>query len=423
MPRLRTPWYYGWNIVAIGITFQAILFGTTMFAFTMWVEPWKAAFGIDRGEVMYGFLALGLVQSMISPFAGRAMDRLSIRALICGGAGAAAIGFLIISQATAFWQIATVYGSLIMIGVLLAGPLAAQTLAVKWFRGRRGLAIGLATIGTSLGGMIFVPAVTWLELQYGWRDAHVIIACVVAGVILPMVWTFVRNTPGELGIEPEPEARQDAASGPAPTFPQWTTKKIVTNRNFWVMVLAFTPMVTAFGAMQQNLAPFAADHGIGQQSASWMVSAMSGSMICGKIFFGYMGDRWDHRYLYWIAVGVLSSALVGMLFELNYGNALILSGLLGFSAGAFLPLLGAIVGSRFGPTDFGRVLGLLGPFLAISNFGPLIAGRVRDDLGSYDPVIQAFLIAMVPALLAMIFLRSLKQPAKAASSPVPAAGE
>ena len=49
MPRLpvdppstnsRLPrWYYGWNIIATAMTFQAIAFGLTIYTFGLWVTP------------------------------------------------------------------------------------------------------------------------------------------------------------------------------------------------------------------------------------------------------------------------------------------------------------------------------------------------------------------------------------------------
>jgi cyanate permease len=78
--------------------------------------------------------------------------------------------------------------------------------------------------------------------------------------------------------------------------------------------------------------------------------------------------------------------------------------LLGFAAGAFLPLMGAIVSSWFGAAAFGRVTGLVGPFTTLAAIGPWIAGYIRDTTGSYDPAWFWLSISLLIAVAATLML-------------------
>ena len=89
-----TRWYYGWNVVATGMTFQAVAFGLTIYTFGLWVAPLTAEFGASRAEIMTGFTLLSVAMGVMSPFAGRAMDRRSIKNLITLGAGFMAVAFV-----------------------------------------------------------------------------------------------------------------------------------------------------------------------------------------------------------------------------------------------------------------------------------------------------------------------------------------
>jgi MFS family permease len=402
----KLPWYYGWNVLGVGLIFQAIMFGSVFFTYTLWVNQWVADPDLDAtlGGAMWGITVLTVAQGMLAPFAGRAMDSASIRVLVCAGAASAACGFLLVSRATAIWQIVLVYGSLIMLGTLLSGPLAAQTLAAKWFSRRRGLAIGLSTVGTSLGGLLLAPWIAWLFVQHGWRTTHVILAALMLVVIVPLAWVVVRNTPSQRGVAPEPAGRRTAALPAALPPGALTTGAILRSRNFWVIVVAFTPMVTAFGGIQQNLAPFARDGGIDDQQIAWLIALFSGVMIAGKVFFGAMADRYGHRGLYGLATGTLAVTILLMLGQPGIRGMMLVSTLLGFAAGGFLPLLGAIVGSRFGPEAFGRVLGLIGPFMTLSALGPPLAGGLRDATGSYQTALLVFAVILLPAAIAMMLL-------------------
>lgn len=393
----------------MGLLFQAVVFGIGFFCFTFWVAPWRAEFGSSRGEVMAILVIVQIVMGCAAPFAGRAMDQMSIRALVVGGAVCFAVALALAAHATALWQIGLIYSVLFVAGALLAGPLAAQTLAAKWFFARRGTAIGLSSVGTSLGGFVLPVLVTWLIAAYGWRQANLLLAGLVVVVVVPSVWLVVRNTPHDHGVAPEPDAARPDGAAPV-VFPDWTTRAILSERAFWVAVVAFTPMMTAFGAAQQNFAPYTADLGIDARATSYLVSLMAIVMVGGKVFFGAMSDRVDHRFLYWLAVSVLVVSLVLMTRTPAYELLVVISALLGFAAGGFLPLLGAVVGSRFGPAAFGRVMGMLGPFTTVAAIGPWIAGHLRDGSGTYDDAWMLFIGIMVPAALAMAFMTPRPQP-------------
>ncbi len=402
---MKLPWYYGWNIVGISLIFQALLFGSIFFSYTLWVGEWldDSSLGVTLTLVMVPITILNLAQSLIAPFAGYAMDRYSIRTLVCVGATAAGIGFLTISKVTAFWQIIVVYGSLMMTGVLLAGPLAAQTLAAKWFSKNRGLAIGLSTTGTSIGGVVMAPLVTMLYEEHGWREAHWMLGLVFIAVIVPLVWLFIRNSPDDMGIEGEEDPEVETPGGEPSRF--WTVSEILKDRVFWVIILSFLPLVTVFGSVQQHLRPYAGDLGIGSMETAFLISVFASVMIMGKIFFGLMADRFDHRMLFLTALGACAVVVIGLILSPLYPSLVVLAGLLGFSAGGFLPLLGAMVARHFGAASFGSVLGLVGPFLAISAFGPIAYGVLYELNGDYSMAFWISLVMLLPGAIVILLLR------------------
>ena len=65
--------------------FQAATFGITFYCFTFWVAPWMGEFGVTRSDVMLLILVAQVTMGVVAPVAGRAMDALSIRALVVAG--------------------------------------------------------------------------------------------------------------------------------------------------------------------------------------------------------------------------------------------------------------------------------------------------------------------------------------------------
>lgn len=384
--------YRAWSVLGTALVFQASTFGIGFFAFTLWVETWAAEFDTTRSTIMLIFLVAQCMMGAVAPFAGKAMDRLSIRVLVICGTCSFSLALLLISFATSWWHIAVVYGTLFVAGPMLAGPLAAQTLAARWFPRHRGTAIGISSIGTSIGGALFPLLIAWLMVNYDWRTAHQVLAVFVLILIVPLTWVVVRNSPAELS--PSANAGQPESGG------QWTTKGVLRERRFWVIVLAFIPMMIATGGVQQNIGPFSHDQGLTPAQTATLVSLMAVVMIGGKLFFGALADYIQHRYLFWISLVLIGATLILLYLAPGYVGLMIAISLLGFGMGGFLPLLGAMVAGCFGSASFGLVMGLVGPFATLAAVGPLIAGAIRDYTGSYQFAWMFFLgVAVISALI------------------------
>lgn len=419
--RLSPPWYYGWNIVGTSMVFQALTFGLTIYAFGFWVKPLQAEFGASRAEIMLGMTLLQGVMGFLSPFAGYAMDRRSIRLLVCLGALCMGAGLVLAAYAPNVWVFCGAYGFLVSAGTLLAGPLAGSTLAAKWFRGRRGMAIGWSAVGTSVGGLAMPYIVALLLDDYGWRDTHLILAAILIAIVIPLVWLIVRNTPDDLGVEPDPEAKLKPGAVPPITHGAWTTRTILREANFWAVAIAFGFLTMVFGGVQANLIPLAEDKGYSTQAAASFMTILAAVGILGKVLYGAAADKVDHRLLFWSAAVVLAVPLILLTGTPSYMMMVLISGLLGFATGGFLPLMGAMLGTRFGPAAFGQVMGLLGPFTTpLAMAGPVLASFVFDRSGSYILAFEIFLGMIVIAALMILLLKPTTKPHPDTATTAPA---
>ncbi len=409
---IKTPWFYGWNVIALAILFQALTFGVGIYSATFWVVPWSAEFTAPRGDVLRAIMFMSIAMGLIAPMAGRAMDRLPIGIMVCCGAAIMATGLCLVAISQKLWQVTFIYATLLPLGLVLAGPLAAQTLAAKWFQENRGLAIGISSVGTSVGGFLLPPLVTALQAGYGWRVTHLVLALLVVALIIPITWIVLQKGP------PVPAAKPSAQTPHAAiTHRQWTTKELFAERAFWATVCAFVPLSFVFGGLQMNFGAIAYDAGISDQMASTMVAFMAVSMIVGKLFFGGFSDHWDHRTLYWLAAGALLLAVVAFRLPPSIFIIFCAMAFLGLAGGGFLPLMGSIVASRFGPAAFGQVQGLIGPFMTLGALGPPFTGWMYDQTGSYSSAFDVLMIVIVPGAIAMFFLPKRRDNAPAKTTP------
>ncbi len=392
--------HYRWYIVALTLVNQALALGVLVYSFALFVVPWLDEFEVSRSKVMLAILSFQIVTGLLSPVLGRYMDQFAMRLLVLSGALAMSLGLFLLSLATEFWQIVALHVTLLPVGMILTGTLASQTMVSKWFTEKRGLAIGVSSMGTSLGGLS-VPLVTaWLIGEQGWQGAYLVLAMLSLILLVPLNYLVLRHDP--------PILRLQASETSGVEMKTWTTRQILESWAFWIPVLALIPINAAFGGTQFNLGAYMSDLGYGQAVAAQLIAVTSGAMIVGKLFFGSLGDRVDHRKLYWLMAGML---LVSMYFyEGSPGRpALFLAASLqGFATGGVMPMMGIMYSSRFGTLSFGRVLGLVNLFLMIGSFGSILSGWIFDLTQSYDAAFQVFALLLLPGTIVMYFL-----PAKA----------
>lgn len=374
------PWFYGWNVLGVGMMSMAMTMGVVFAAFSFFAVAWMEAFGTSRAETLLILSVAQLVTGFMYPFTGRAMDRLSLRWIGAAGIFCLVAGLLLSSFTTALWQLLLIYALLMAGANALAGALFSQTLAARWFRGRRGLALGLSSIGSSIGALIFPLLVSTLLGVMDWRQTMQLLALVIPLIALPLMLLIVADSPEQQGISPDPDAAQPDEHAPS----NWTTGLILRERYFWAMLVALIPIVVTPVALTGNLAPYAGDLGITAQAAGGLMSIWALCNILGKVSFGYLADRIEQRLLYLLALLPSVLALGLLLLAPSYLTLLLAMVALGIGSGGYLPLIGMMISRHFGVLAYGSVVGLFLLCTRATVLAPPAAGWVRDHFGSYD---------------------------------------
>lgn len=387
---------YRWVVVGYTLIIQAVSLGVLLYSFALFAVPWLDLFEAPRRDVMLIGSLMQFGVGLFSPVVGRLMDRYPMYWIIYAGLALLLVGLLLGARATALWQLQLLYATVFPFSMALMGTLASQTLMTRWFVAQRGLAIGISATGTNLGGIVFPLLVAYGLAQVGWRETFVWLAGISFVLVAPLTWLVLRRQPPALAQQPG-DGHLDGRI--------WSTQEILSSSRFWLPVLCILPMMIAFGAVQLNIGALAGDLGFGAEVAARLVAISAVCMVLGKFFFGSLGDRLDHRYLFWISLGFMTAAMVVLQMEASLWVLTLGVVCVGLSGGGLLPLLGLIFGARFGVASFGRVMGLVMLSLTVGAAGPLLAGWLYDLTGSYDAVFLLFLAMFLPAGIAMRWLQ------------------
>lgn len=396
----QQPWipdsYYRWIVVAYGVTLQAISVGTLIYCFTLFTLPWLEEFGSSRRDLMLTIALLQIGAGVMGPLAGRALDTFPLKWVILTGLACMVMGLLLAQRATALWHLWLVYATLMPITMTLTGTLAAQTLVSRWFTDNRGFALGISAIGTNVGGIILPILVSAWLLQVGWRDTLNNLMFLAVALVLPLTFLVLSRSP---------TPASNLESGGASDQRVWTTREILTTSIFWIPFCGLAPLSMAFGTLQFNLGIIVRDIGLDTAVTGNLIALTSACMVAGKLFFGIMGDRVDHRKLYWIANVATIIALLLVLYAQTLPVLVVATVATGISGGGILPLMGLMYSSRFGVASFGRVMGFGMLTIMAGAVSPIGAGWVYDLYGSYSIALVTLALIMLPAGIAMIWLR------------------
>ncbi|GFS00787.1 monocarboxylate transporter [Elysia marginata] len=173
--------YDGW-IAVFSCFYHHAFVSSSVYALSVYYGSWVEDFDTGRGVTSW-VLTLSIAISMGSgPVVSSLCTRFGHRRIIIAGSVICAVGFLIASFATSIYAIVFLIGGVSGFGL---GMQYLPSLAIIpfFFNKRRSFAIGVAVSGAGVGVFLYPPLLIWLEEQYTWRGAMLILS----GISLNMV--------------------------------------------------------------------------------------------------------------------------------------------------------------------------------------------------------------------------------------------
>lgn len=383
--------YPGWWIVLATASGQLIQGGFVFWCMGLYTATFEDVFGAPRAQINLIETCLTVATNLLSPVAGILIDRWSIRHLMIIGMVAMGLGLLILSQAGTLFQVWVVWASLIPLGVLLIGAIPSAALVSRWFIRRRGLALGLTATGSSLGGFLVPPLMTWLFLEWDWRTGLQVGACICFAVI-PIFFWLLRNEPADLGLSGEPnEASANSSKHTAETISadagDWGIPQLLRSQIFWLQMIVSGSLLAVTLGMLANLSLHAKDLGVTSQSTAVLYSIIAICSFSGKALTGYLMDRFGIQRCGYLICAFLSSGLIILLSVQNYSGLVAGAFVMGLGYGGVVPLWTNMPARAFGAGSVGRALGVMNPLhIPITATSAPLAGYISDTTGSYDGV-------------------------------------
>ncbi|MFC2016358.1 MFS transporter [Chloroflexota bacterium] len=423
--------FYGWWILFACWVITLYGGGSFFYGFSVFFKPISGEFGWSRA-VTSGAFALSQAEGFIEgPIVGPLVDRFGPKKLMLIGISMVSVGFVVLSFVNSLLTYYLVYVVLLALGFNTGFFIASQTAVGNWFIKKRALALGILTTAFGFGGGIMSPVIARLILNYGWRSAAVILGIGMAAIGLPPALA-VRHRPEQYGYLPDGETTKADNSQPryqekdsqsevpirATTMVDssqevnFTVWEALRTPAFWMLSVAFALRTFAVSAVVVHQIPLLTDRGINEQTAAGVLGLMALMSVPGRLLFGFLGDRFNKRYLLAVTYILQALGLFILLKAQSIVQLYLFTLVFGLGWGAPVLLL-AIRGDYFGRKHFGTIAGVQQSVIAIGTIiGPIFAGWVFDISQSYEVAFTAFIISVSIGAVICFFAKPPKSPRK-----------
>ncbi|MEI7561724.1 MAG: MFS transporter [Actinomycetes bacterium] len=384
-------------IVAV-ITFFT-LFATAGFrsAPSVLILPLEQDLGWRR-DVISAAVALNvLLFGLTAPFAAALMERFTVRKVVMAALFTVGTGALGTVWMTKSWQFILLWGVVVGIGTGSMALVFAATIANRWFVKKRGLVVGILTAAAASGQLVFLPGLSKLAVDPGWRASSLVIA-LCAYVMVPLIYFFLKESPQSINTTPygaesnwQPPV---VAKGNAARNAIDSLKAATKVRNFWYLTGSFFVCgLSTSGLIGTHFIPAAHDHGMVTVTAASLLALIGVFDVIGTIFSGYLTDRIDPRkllFFYYFLRGLSLFLLPSILFSTLHPSTLVFIIFYGLDWVATVPptvlLCRQVLGPDKGPVVYGWVFAAHQVGGSIAALG---AALLRVKFGDYASAFYA----------------------------------
>jgi len=348
--------------------------GLPIYTTGQFIRPLGAAFGWSRGATAGGLIFLTIGNVLMAPIIGGLIERFGVRRVAMTAQCGLCIGYFSLTLNNG--SLVGWYAGWAVLAVLGAGtsPIVWTRAVASWFERSRGLALGLTLCGTGVVAVIGPGLIGGIVAAYGWQAGFHVLSGAQILIGLPVVFFLFRA--------------RDAVAGTVVPLVGLSVGQAMSGSRFWRLAGAFFMISLVVGGMIVSLPAMLADRGIGLATASRALGSMGASIIVGRLAIGFLVDRMPARAVapVFILLPVVSTVMLAR--GLAPVPAVVL---LGLAAGAEVDLLAYLVSRYFGMLHYAKIYGWLLPaFSAGAGLGPIFAGWVHDETGSYVWALYAF---------------------------------
>lgn len=340
---------------------------------------------VDRETFGFAIALQNLMWGLAQPFAGMIADRFGSARVVFAGGMLYAGGLIYASTSS------TALGLTLGLGLLVGIGLSATSYAVvlgavgrRFPPEKRSTALGIASLGGSIGIFLSVPVTLALIDAFGWSLALVSLALVALTMCL-MAPTLAGRA--------EPEGVEQSLGA--------ALSEALRHRGFGLLVLGFFVCGFQLAFIGTHLPAYLLDRQLDVWLGGAALATIGAANIIGTFACGALGDHVSKKNV--LVVLYLVRAAVVALFVILPPSAittLVFSAMIGLTWLGTVPLTSGIVAQIFGPRYLATLVGVVFLMHQLGSFlGAWLGGLAFERTGSYDLIWWSVALSGIVAAL------------------------
>ena len=404
-PRPGNRIFYGWFIVAAA---GLVVFSSgpgQSYVFSVFLDSIIEDTGLSRTSISVLYLASTIVSALLVTIVSRLSDRYGPRMMLVAaglGLGAACFGMATATHILVF------YLAFAALRALGQGSLSINCILLvnQWFVSKRGLAVGLMTLGSMLSTALFPSFARFLIVNIDWRGAYAVLGVVAIGLIVPVALFVVRNRPEDMGLFPDGSPRPPLSETRQATTGVRRNIKVFSSPSFWLLALSLSSPSLITTALMFHQASIFLENGLSATLAAGAFAVFSVSSGTSSMIAGFVSDRTGPRVLLVFSMATLVATLgVGVLMDsLLVAMAYVV--MMGISSGSYMIVHSTIWAHYYGRHGLGRIQGpAMTLSVCASAVGPLPLAMFQEFTGTYTLGMLAMMALPVLSLVVLFLTR------------------
>ena len=402
--------YWGWYVVMGAFVMLGVNYGSR-YSFGVFVGSMFDDYQWSMSIISLASTINLIMYALGGVILGRLIDRTAPRWIMTAGVILSSLGYWGVSTAASPVMLYLYFGVFCGLGGSCFGLVVCGASVGKWFVRKRGVAVGIGTMGIGLGTLLMASWAGWIVKHFSWQSGFLALGGTIflAGILVSQ--TLMRkSTPEMHGMLPDgrtwEQCRQDddcAAGDPENRSAGW----IFRDSRFWVLVFCYSAASMVVLMMFVHQVAYAVKLGIDHVLAASSLGILGVSSIFGRFFYGWLSDRLrDPRLAGQIGFFIMALGMMILIKAQTPGFFYLYAVIFGFGYGSLAPMPPILLAHRFGRHILGSTYGAASFFLAgLGSLGPLLGGFIFDATGSYDFAWMINGVLLIVGMLALFLLK------------------
>ena len=400
----RIPFFYGWVILGVSGTAMFTSGPGQTYAVSLFVDPMIEDLGWSRTTISGLYTAGSLTAAFMMVFVGRLLDRYGARIVLPVVVGLFGFALVFISNVS---QPLHLYAGFASIRTLGQGSLTLipTTLVSLWFIQLRGRVMAINSLGTVASQAALPPLIRLLISAFGWRNAWVVLAILVWGILLIPSVLLVRRNPESVNTLPDGKLRDIDQESLSDNYREnnFTLREALKTRSFWLLMLAGSSHSLISTALVFHHVSILDSRGLNVAVAASTLSVIAPGALIGTFLGGFLCDKFPNRYILIVGQIMLIFAMLMTLIMDQSWQSILYGGALGLAGGILMTSGAVIWPNYYGRRHLGSIRGVVtASMVGSAALGPLPFGFLFDILNNYTSSVLIFLALPIASAIAAL---------------------